>query len=229
MKLLVIETASDTCSCALLSDTQVYADAIVAPRRHADLLLDMVARALAQAEMPLAKLDGLGFGCGPGSFTGVRIAASVAQGLALGLDVGVAPISSLRILAQGIHRQYGAERVLAGFDARIGEVYWGAYRVDERGLMRTAADSLSRPEQVDIASSAATWTGAGSAWAAYRDALGEVVGGRLSAVYAQAMPVAIDGIGLAQQTFARGEAVPADRALPVYLRDRVAVKSTRPS
>ena len=122
MKLLAIETATDACSCALDIDGESRWRYQLAPRQHAELLLPMVSELLDEAAVAMRDLDGVAFGRGPGSFTGVRIAASVVQGLAFGADLPVAGVSSLRALAEGVRREYGEEAVLSAFDARMSEV-----------------------------------------------------------------------------------------------------------
>ncbi|UCE90616.1 MAG: tRNA (adenosine(37)-N6)-threonylcarbamoyltransferase complex dimerization subunit type 1 TsaB, partial [Pseudomonadota bacterium] len=128
MKLLAIETATEACSVALAVDGDVRDRFEIAPRGHAGLVLPMAKALLAEAGLGLRELDALVFGRGPGAFTGLRIAAGVVQGLAYGAELPVVPVSSLATLAQGVSAQTGASDVLAVFDARMGEVYWGAFR-----------------------------------------------------------------------------------------------------
>nr|VFJ96912.1 MAG: tRNA threonylcarbamoyl adenosine modification protein YeaZ [Candidatus Kentron sp. H]VFJ97120.1 MAG: tRNA threonylcarbamoyl adenosine modification protein YeaZ [Candidatus Kentron sp. H]VFK02851.1 MAG: tRNA threonylcarbamoyl adenosine modification protein YeaZ [Candidatus Kentron sp. H] len=129
MKILAIDTATDACSVALHLDGEYWGRHELAPRQHAEILLPRIRELLSEAGLSLNHLDALAFGRGPGAFTGVRIATSVAQGLAFGADLPVVPISSLHALAQGAWRERGERNLLAALDARMGEVYWGAYRV----------------------------------------------------------------------------------------------------
>nr|VFK07335.1 MAG: tRNA threonylcarbamoyl adenosine modification protein YeaZ [Candidatus Kentron sp. FM] len=133
MKILAIDTATDACSVALHLDGDYREIHELAPRRHAEILLPRIRTLLSEAALSLRDLDALAFGRGPGAFTGVRIATGVIQGLAFGADLPVVPISSLHALAQGAWRERGEGNVLAAFDARMGEVYWGAYRLDAAG------------------------------------------------------------------------------------------------
>jgi tRNA threonylcarbamoyladenosine biosynthesis protein TsaB len=223
VKLLAIETASDACSCALVVDDASIERHIVAPRRHAELVLPMVEELLGESGLALAALDALAFGRGPGSFTGLRVAAGVIQGLAYGADLPVVPVSSLRALAQGCLREDGHERVLAAFDARIGEVYWGAYE-DDGGTMATRTEDLvAAPAAVPLPDEG-PWFGVGEGWRAYADALAERVGGKCTGSDPDRLPRALDVAVLAADAYARGESVSAAHAVPVYVRNTVARK-----
>ena len=221
MRLLAIDTSGDACSAALLTGTGLHQHLIAEPRRHADLILGLVENLLQEADLKLTELDALAFGRGPGSFTGVRIATAVIQGLAFGADLPVVPVSTLAGLAQGCHRRQGSRRCLAALDARMGEVYWGRYLLDGQGLMRPdGPEVVITPEQVELPPDGG-WEGVGSGWEAYGDRLGERLGDRLRAVDPAARCEAQDLIPLAVAGFAKGLAVSAEQALPVYLRDRV--------
>lgn len=227
MKLLAVETTSDACSCALLMEETHLERHRIAPRRHAELVLPMIEELLAEAGLELTRLDALAFGCGPGSFTGVRVATGVVQGLAFGADLPVAPVSSLRALAQGAWREGGNRRVLAAFDARMGEVYWGAYEVDHNGLMTAAMDDLAAPPEAVPIPSGGGWMGAGEGWGAHGDALAERMGEKLVGTEPERLAHALDVAVLGAAAHARGESVDAARALPVYVRNEVAKKRGR--
>ncbi len=220
VKLLAIETSTEACSAAVHADGRICARAEFAPQRHAELILPMCEAVLAEAGLRLQDLDGLAFGRGPGAFTGVRIATGVIQGIALGTGLKVAAVSSLAALAQGIVRTRAARQVLAGMDARMGEIYVAAY-AERRGVAAAAsAEEIGRPADVMLPRDG-TWSGAGTAFAAYGEALRARLGDRLAAVHPESYPLAQDVAALAVEMFARGEAVEAELALPVYLRDRV--------
>jgi tRNA threonylcarbamoyladenosine biosynthesis protein TsaB len=224
MKLLAIETASDACSCALLTDENRFQRFSIAPRQHAELVLPMVTALLDEAGLALTDLDALAFGCGPGSFTGVRIAAGVIQGLAYGADLPVVPVSSLQALAQGAYRESGSARVLAAFDARMGEVYWGVYEENASGLMTACMDDcVSAPDAVPLPSGGG-WLGVGEGWGAYGGVLAERMGEGLAGSQPDRLTRALDVAILAKAASARGESVPAALALPVYVRNKVARK-----
>lgn len=224
MKLLAIETTGDACSCAIVVDETRYERHRLAPRRHAELVLAMVRELLDEAGLELAELDALAFGRGPGSFTGVRVASSVAQGLAYGAGLPVVPVSSLQALAQGACREGGYTKVLAAFDARMDEVYWGIYAADGDGLMMPQAEECVCAAHAVPVPPAGDWVGVGEGWCAYGDVLSARVGERLVSVEAQRLARALDVAILARAAHASGESVAASSALPVYLRNRVARK-----
>lgn len=224
MKLLAIDTSTEACSAALSIAGEVHERYEIAPRGHTQLILPMVETLLSDAGLTLSKLDALAFGCGPGSFTGVRIAASVAQGLAFGANLPVVPVSSLAALAQGSYADKGAQRVLAAIDARMNEVYWGAYQCDDDGLMRLQGiEWLAAPEDVPLPEAEA-WFGAGSGWESYADILQGRLSGIADGYEATRYPRARDVARLGCDGFKRGLAITAEHALPVYLRNEVAWK-----
>ena len=232
MNLLALETATEACSVALLRITADGRREVVARRRHAprqqtELILPMVDEVLAEAGLTLRALDALAYSRGPGAFTGVRIAAAVTQGLALGADLAVIPVSSLQALAQGAARLRGADAVLASFDARMQEIYAGAFAADAQGLMQPLADEVAcRPEAVPDALRAA-WgrvasartLGAGSGWATYGEQLVATL--PVAAQATDLEPDAEDVATLAVPVLQTGGAVAPEFALPVYLRDDV--------
>ncbi len=221
VRLLAIDTSEEGCSAALLVDGAMAERFEIAPRRHSELILPMMDGLLTEAGLRLNELDALAFARGPGSFTGVRIAASVIQGAALGADLPVVAVSSLRALAQGAWRLGRIERVLSALDARMGEVYWGAYQADREGIMRPAIEeTVCAPHHVPVPAGG-DWHGVGSGWASYAAELGARCAMHVRRD-AEAKVHAQDVATLAAVSFAAGEAVPPERALPVYLRDEVA-------
>lgn len=222
MKLLALDTSTEACSVALALDGDIVERYEIEPR-HGERLLPMVQALLAESGVALTQLDAIAFGRGPGSFTSLRIGAGVAQGLAFGADLPVVPVSSLAALAQGV----GASHVLAAFDARMRQVYWGAYVRGADGLVKLAgAEVVTDPAQVPLPDAQA-WTGAGSGWDVYHTALDERLGGAVQGWTPGLTPhaQAVARLGLA--SFAAGLALPAEQALPVYLRDDVAKPSPR--
>jgi tRNA threonylcarbamoyladenosine biosynthesis protein TsaB len=224
VKLLAIDTSTEACSAALLIDDEILERYRLAPREHTRLILPMIDALLSESGLKPGALDGVAFGRGPGAFTGLRIAAGVVQGIAFAGDLPVAPVSSLAALAQGGYRETGASRVLAAIDARIQEVYWGAYEVDETGHMHLAGDeSVCSPERVPVPGGG-DWYGVGSGWEAYLSHLQGRLAGALRGWDARRYPRAHDVALLGAAAFRRGEAEGAERALPVYLRNEIAVK-----
>lgn len=221
MRLLALDTTEDACSAALLIDDGVIERFDIAPRRHSELVLPMMDEVLREAGIALTQLDAVAFAAGPGSFTGLRIAASIAQGTAFGAGLPVVPVSSLAALAQGGLRRHGAEAVAAALDARMEEVYWGCYHTDEARLMRPRVeDGVTGPDSV-VCPGEGNWTGVGSGWASYPAELRERCAG-LARVDGEARIQAQDVARLAAVAFAAGAAVDAEEATPVYLRDQVA-------
>ena len=221
MKILGIETTTDACSCALLVGTECEGRFELAPRRHSELVLPMVAELTAQAGVQLGDVDAIAFGRGPGSFTGLRIAAGVAQGLAFAADLPVVPVSSLQVLAQGVARTHAHPRVLAALDARIREIYWGMYAQDENGIMTPLApDAVCAPQAAQVPETGA-WLGSGQGWSVYASVLAQLLHQRLVQVAPDCFPDARDLLHIAAVRVAAGDVVGAELALPVYLRDKV--------
>lgn len=222
MKLLAIETSTIACSVALSVDGQVSERYELAPQRHAELVLPMAESLLAEAGLELAALDAIAFARGPGAFTGLRIAAAVTQGLAFGAGLPVIPVSTLAALAQGAASERGADRVLAAMDARMNEVYWGAFGRGEDGLVHALGAECVRPPEQVPAVEGDGWFAAGDGWAAHGAALEARLGVRLIGRDEARYPRAQDVARLALAVHRREGFLAAAQALPVYLRDRVA-------
>lgn len=216
--LLALDTATEACSVALLHNGQLTHQYDVIPRLHAQRVLPMVQALMAEAGVPLSAIDGIAFGRGPGAFTGVRIAVGVVQGLAFSLDRPVLPVSNLAALAQRAHREFGAEQVASAIDARMNEVYWGCYRLEDGVMAAAGLEAVLPPADVSLPRGAeGEWFGAGTGWQ-FRDQLAVPV----YDCAPQLLPSAEDIVRIAAAAWARGEAVAADLAQPVYLRDNVA-------
>jgi tRNA threonylcarbamoyladenosine biosynthesis protein TsaB len=223
--LLALDTATEACSVALLHDGQVRSHYEVIPRLHAQRLLPMIQAILAEAGIALSAVDALAFGRGPGAFTGVRIAIGVVQGLAFALDRPVLPVSSLATLAQRALREHGAQQVAAAIDARMDEVYWGCYRAQEGEMRLQGSEAVLAPEQAILPRGAeGDWFAAGTGWGTHVSRMTMTPAG----IDGGMLPHALDLLQLAAFAWARGEALPAEEAQPVYLRDQVATpKVTR--
>ncbi len=215
--LLAFETATEACSVAVFADGEVRERFDVAPRRHAELALPWAERLLAEAGIARAQLDAIVVGRGPGAFTGVRLAISLAQGIALALDRPVVPVSTLAALAM-----QGEGDVVAAIDARMGEVYLGAFRRGNDAVIAVAEETLAKPDAAPLPEGEG-WHGVGTGFAAADGALRQRLGGRLTAVDTAALPHAADVARLAAIAFARGEGVAPERAEPAYLRHHVAL------
>lgn len=221
--LLALDTATEACSVALLHDGKVLSHYEVIPRLHAQRLLPMIKTLLAEAGIGLSALDAIAFGRGPGAFTGVRIAIGVVQGLAFGLERPVLPVSNLAVLAQRAFREHNARQVAAAIDARMDEVYWGCYHEVAGEMRLLGAEAVLPPERAALPVDASgEWFGSGTGWGyAERIAL------KPAAMDASLLPHAQDLLTLATFAWQRGEAIVADQAQPVYLRDQVATPKAR--
>lgn len=223
MKLLAIETATEACSAALYVDGEVQEDFRIAPREHAKLTLGMVEQLLSDAGLKLADMDALAFGRGPGAFTGVRIATSLIQGMAFAAELPVVPVSTLAALAQGGYREFGWQKVASAIDARMNEVYWAAYEV-ESGLVVERQSERVCPADAVPQLPKKEWCGIGSGWLTFEEALIERQGEAVMLHHGDCYPHAQDIAVLAAAAVKRGEAVSAEKALPIYLRDQVVQK-----
>ncbi len=229
MKLLALDTATENCSAALLISGRLIEREALLGRGQAEHILPMIAELLAQAGLKLRALDAIAFGRGPGAFTGVRLAASVTQGLAYGAGLPVVPVSDLRAVAERqLRAEPALERVLVCADARMHEVYTGAFVRGAAGLAEPfAAESVKAPEAVELP---AQWSqrtpalpvaGVGTGFAAY-PMLRERLGARLASVIPSLLPRAAEIAWLAAAELGAGHGLTAEQALPVYLRDDVA-------
>ncbi len=222
--MLAIDTSEAACSAALLVEGEVHSCFEMAARRHSERILPMMQSLLLESGYNLRDMDGLAFGRGPGSFTGLRIASGVIQGAALGADLPVVPVSTLRALAQATHRLHGAVQVLSALDARMEEVYWGAFTLDDRASMQPMMDEVvCRPTALPSVGDGAWW-GAGSGWQAYTQLLTKHTSAHLLQVLPDMQIQARDIVCLAAADFIAGKAIDPESAIPVYLRDNVAKK-----
>jgi tRNA threonylcarbamoyladenosine biosynthesis protein TsaB len=219
MKLLAFDTSTEWCSVALGDGTHWQIRDEHAGQTHSERLLPMVRELLAAAGWTLGELDGIAFGAGPGSFTGVRIGCGVAQGLALGIDRAVVPVPTLAAIAHAVWRADGATRVVACLDARMREVYVAAYERGPEAWSEVHAPAVLPPVSVAL-TLPGTWVGAGNGFAAYPE-LAALLG--LARVDAAARPGAQSIAELALPRLIAGEGVDAAAALPLYVRHRVAL------
>ncbi|MEE8056701.1 MAG: tRNA (adenosine(37)-N6)-threonylcarbamoyltransferase complex dimerization subunit type 1 TsaB [Pseudomonadales bacterium] len=238
MKLLAIDCSTEACSVALLDDTKQVDGGLIgesfelAPREHTQRLLPMVDHLLAQTETSLRQLDAIAFGCGPGSFTGLRICIGAVQGLAFGADLPVIPVSTLTALAQtglssenvsGGDPTVASMRVLSALDARMDEIYWGIHCVVNGLVVLEGEEQLSAPEQLTLPESCSDshWIAVGSGWN-YAERI--ACASEISIIDNQLLPRASAVAVLAQRKYQLGHLLQADEAVPTYLRDDVAWK-----
>jgi len=221
MKILAIDTATEACSVALLADGHCQEIFEIIPRQHTERVLPMVDELLKKADLSLSQVDALAFNCGPGSFTGVRVAASVAQGLAFSGNLPVIPVSSLAALAQLAFREEKQEKVLSAIDARMNEMYWACYQL-EAGLMRLMGKEKVSP--VTKVEKEGYWHSLGSGWDTFQTELEQSKKVNITSFSLACFPHAQDIAVLAADMYQQGKAVSAEEAMPVYIRDEVTWK-----
>jgi tRNA threonylcarbamoyladenosine biosynthesis protein TsaB len=221
MKVLALDTATEACSVALLTDAGVIGVFREVGRGHAEQILDMVDAVLAEAGIVLGRLDGIAASVGPGAFTGVRIGVSVAQGLAFGAALPVVAVTTLEALGWQAMRG-GADQVMACLDARMGEVYWGCFATDPtRGIAARGAPAVGDAQSVKVPL-AGPFQGIGRGFAAY-PALRALAGLTLPAGACEALPDAKDMARLGAIRLKLGEGRDPAELIPLYLRDKVAL------
>ena len=215
MQILAIETSTEVCSLALYQEDHVHHVEAVMPRQHSQRLLPMISELLNMAATTLSACDAIAFGRGPGSFTGLRIAASVAQGLAFGLSVPVIPISTLAVIAHATRKQYPQQCYVATLDARMQELYWAVYEERHHELIETHTEQLSSFAVLQqFLNNMPAHVICGPGWQAYAppDA---------AMCVAPAYPSAIAVAELAALLFVKGQVLNAASGLPVYVRNQV--------
>lgn len=218
MKLLAIETSAQACSVAIKLADKVKVIHQVAPREQAQRILSDIQTCLSECNIQLNQLDAIAFGCGPGSFTGIRIAASVAKGLAYAANLPVIAVSSLAALAQTAYHETGWKNLVVAVDARIEEVYWGRYQVNAGGLVEPLGeDTVCSPQEMTLTSDR-DWYGVGEAWSIYE----QIIPIRPSAVNTSVIATAAAVAELAAQKYSCHEVQSARDILPHYVRDQVA-------
>ncbi len=221
--LLAIETSTPACSAALSVDTEVIERYALAPRQHAALMLPMIESLLLEAGLTVRQLDAVAFGRGPGSFTGVRIAASMVQGIAFAADLPVVPVSTLAALALGGMREAALPRMMVAMDARKSEVYWGCYTQTNGDVVTLqGSECVCSPENVPQ-SAQQDWVGVGRGWDVYGEQLMQRLGDQVIRLLPDLEPRAADVARLGMHAFHQGVCLSADEAVPVYLRNSVAL------
>jgi tRNA threonylcarbamoyladenosine biosynthesis protein TsaB len=235
VRILALDTATENCSAALLIEGQLRATEESIVRGHAERILPMVDQLLRDAQLRLADLSAIAFGRGPGSFTGVRLAASVTQGLAQGAGLRVVPVSDLRAVAQrALELPAAPQRVLVCNDARMHEVYWACFeRAPDGFAVAVSEERVASPAGVtlpaqwyaasgsDGAAGVVGSLGVGSGFSAYPE-LAAAMSGRLTVLSDALLPRATEIARLAVAEVLNGRVFQPEQALPIYLRDDVA-------
>ena len=217
MNLLALDTSTEFLSLALQLGDKSFSHYQHAGQAASQLVLPQIQALLDSAKITLKDLDGIAFGAGPGAFTGVRVACGVAQGLGFGANIPVVGVNTLLALAQAS----GNERVIACLDARMGEIYHAAFVRENGEWLEQSATRVCKPEAAPVLEGA--WIGVGSGWAVYGDILSAIYANNLAQVLPNITPTAQAILQLATPIFAAGEAKPASEAVPIYIRNRVAL------
>jgi tRNA threonylcarbamoyladenosine biosynthesis protein TsaB len=223
MRIIALDASTDLASVSLGDGATWRERSEHAGQRHSELMLPMIDELLAEARLALSDLGGIAFGAGPGSFTGLRIACGVAQGLAFGAGLTVIGVSTLEAMAESARRSYGARRVVAALDARMHEVYLGAYEYDGTRWRTVIEPVAVKPGAAPLPPDE-DWTGAGIGFAAYPD-LSRRLERSLASCHEDVAPSATAIGALALPRFASGEGVAPRDAAPLYVRQRVALSA----
>jgi tRNA threonylcarbamoyladenosine biosynthesis protein TsaB len=219
MNLLALDTSTKFLSLALQLGDKTFTHYQQAGNASSELILPQIQALLDAANVKLSDLDGIAFGAGPGSFTGVRIACGVAQGLGFGANIPVVGVNTLLALAEAS----GEEQVIACLDARMGEIYHAAFEKEKNGWKEISATKVCKPEAAPIL--ACRVAGVGSGWAVYGEILSKIYGEKVVKTLPNVTPTAEAILELAKPIFAAGKAKPASEAAPIYIRNRVALTS----
>ncbi len=228
---LALETSSERLSVALASGDARWNRSLEEGTRHSEHILIAIDALLSDAGLSLGALDAIAFGAGPGAFTGVRLGCGVAQGLALALGCPVVAVNSLQALAQGCSQPRGersqssVQRILTVIDARLGEVYVAGWEGVSGSWVARLEPTLAKPDALPIPTGTG-WIGCGNAFAMHGDAIRARLGDLIANVPSLAPPDALGVLDIALAEFAAGRATTPELALPIYIRDKVALTVT---
>ena len=222
MRVLSFDTSTEWLTVAAGDGSAWTAHQERAGSANSERILPVVDAVLAEAGWRLADLDGIAFGAGPGAFTGVRIACSVAQGLASGADIPVVAIPTLLAIAQQAWSEHGATRILACLDARMSEVYVSFHVREDEGWRTECEPAVVKPADVNVPTGG-VWDGAGDGFSAFPNLAAHTCVAR---VFADTLPTARAIGELALPVLARGQGVASSEALPLYVRHRVALTTS---
>ncbi len=223
MNILAVETSGDYCSVALWRDGSIDECEMPAEQRQSGMLIDMVHALLHTCGSTLSRMDGIAYGAGPGSFTGLRVACGVVQGLALGANKPVAGVGTLMALAQS--QLAGAARVVCCIDARMNEVYHAAFEKQSDGWRVVHEPGVYAPGDVPLLPGD-DWLACGNGFAVYAERLCARYDGQLTGIDDAARPRAREVAMLGAPVFAAGGGQTAEQAAPLYVRNKVALKTS---
>jgi len=220
LKILALETSTEFCSVALYLDGKILNREVLAKRCHSEILLPMVQEVLAETELALIQIDGIAFGAGPGSFTGLRIACGVAQGLAYATNLPVIGISTLEAVAQKIKGQ----KIIVALDARMGEIYHAAYqKLTNNSWKIISPPTLCLPQHAPSLTGS-EWNGGGSGFDVYHKELSALYSENIQQIHYGFHPHAREIVQLAIPRFTNGSCTDPADAAPLYIRNKVALK-----
>ncbi|MBS0357921.1 MAG: tRNA (adenosine(37)-N6)-threonylcarbamoyltransferase complex dimerization subunit type 1 TsaB [Proteobacteria bacterium] len=220
MNILALDTATEACSAALYSNGEIKQLYEFAPKQHAHLILEMIDQLMNQSGLSRTQLNAIAFGRGPGSFTGLRVAASTAQGIAVGLDLPVIPISNLHALAQLGYNEFQWTHVISAIDARMDEIYWGHFVFDEQSQLMKPVSEEMLTKLISVSDNK-TWNGIGSGWKVPGITASPILNGCVEKLYPERYPRAYEIAQLAVKEYESGNMLSAEEALPTYIRDSV--------
>lgn len=220
--ILALDTSTDACSVALLRNNVITEEFRVAPQQHSNLILLLIGKLLIEAGIEIKDVDAIAFGRGPGSFMGIRLAASVIHGLSLGAELPIISVSSLQALALDGYEKNPAPTILAGWDARMGAIYWNVFSFPENKPLHND-DQLNKPEDVHLD---APLVAAGNAWDVYANEFNSDTKQKIATIIPDCYPRASCVAKLALEKFDNNEFVSLENAVPNYVRDQVAHKKS---
>lgn len=223
MKILAIDTSTEACSAALYIDGELIERYLVAPRKHIELLKPMVDEVMKAAEVDVSELTGLAFGAGPGSFAGLRVACAFVQGMGAGLEIPVVPVSTLKAMAQQVLDTHVDRTVLVMLDAKMKEVYWGVYRLEDKEVVTVLPEQVTKIDEIPNFTGIvglANIIGAGDGWNVTPNWVEALKPEFIEKnVYPRAGEIAL----LSIDDFENGMALDADQVSPIYLRNNIAL------
>lgn len=226
MNLLALDTSTESCSAAITINGVLYQQQQMAQRGHSTLILGMLDQLFKEAGASISDIHALAFGRGPGSFTGVRIGAGVAQGVAFARELPVIPVSTLAAVAQAAYELTGHPNIAVAMDARMEEIYAASFQVKD-GFVALQGEEKVCVAEAFLPVNTQMWFGAANGWQVYSEELQASFSEQLIGQKADLYPQAATILKLAEQVHARGESVSAEHALPVYLRNNVAKKKAQ--
>lgn len=223
MKILALDASTEACSAAVYVNGEIVERLTIAPRKHIEILMPMIKEVMEESELEFSELDGLAFSAGPGSFAGLRIACGFAQGLGSGLNLPIVPVSTLATLALPLLEEHPEAKVMPMMDAKMQEVYWALYGLDDNGQIRAVeADQVSSLDAIyeQYEGKGEGVVGVGDGWLLDEESAA-ILG--LDEIADKKHPRAGEVALLAIQDIEKGLGLYADQVSPIYLRHNIAL------